>query len=152
MRRLSFKQEKFCEEYVKEGSASKAYRKVYKCDNMKCETINNNAYNLLKRSEVTARVEQLSSEMRAKSKIEKEEILKLCADILRGANVTDYVEDKGGVKSARTIPKTWAITRICKMLGFDSPTEIALKNGDAEMSREDMVKELERLEALRKEE
>ena len=46
--------------------------------------------------------------------------------------------------------KIKAIERICKMLGFDSPTEMNINRTEEEMSREDMLDELERLEKLRK--
>lgn len=47
--------------------------------------------------------------------------------------------------------KIKAIERICKMLGFDSPTEMNINRAEEEMSREDMLDELERLEKLREE-
>ena len=47
--------------------------------------------------------------------------------------------------------KIKAIERICKMLGFDSPTEMNINRTEEEMSREDMLDELERLEKLREE-
>lgn len=37
------------------------------------------------------------------------------------------------------------------MLGFDSPTEMNINRTEEEMSREDMLDELERLEKLREE-
>lgn len=45
--------------------------------------------------------------------------------------------------------KIKAIERICKMLGFDSPTELNVNKVGDDMSREDMLKEIERLEKLR---
>ncbi len=45
--------------------------------------------------------------------------------------------------------KIKALERICKMLGFDSPTEIAVRNANT-MTREQKIAELERLEKLRK--
>lgn len=47
--------------------------------------------------------------------------------------------------------KIKAIERICKMLGFDSPTEMNINRTEEEMSREDMLDELKRLEKLREE-
>lgn len=46
--------------------------------------------------------------------------------------------------------KIKAIERICRMLGFDSPTELNVNKGDDGMRYEDMLKEIERLEKLRK--
>lgn len=45
--------------------------------------------------------------------------------------------------------KIKAIERICRMLGFDSPTELNVNKGNDGMSREEMLKEIERLENLR---
>lgn len=118
---LTVKQENFCNFYVETGNASEAYRRAYSCARMKAETINRMAFDLLNNRKITARVAELQEELKAKSDITKEEIIKLCTDIVRGANVTDGLEERGGRRTARTITKTWAIERLCKMLGFDSP-------------------------------
>ncbi len=44
--------------------------------------------------------------------------------------------------------KIKAIERICKMLGFDSPTEVNIKKGENDIPRDSIIKELERLEGL----
>ncbi len=80
-RKLSPKQEKFCELYVSLGNASQAYREAYSCAKMKNETVNNNAFNLLKNSEITARVEKLKTELKEASKITKERIMEEHAKI-----------------------------------------------------------------------
>lgn len=59
------KREKFCQEIVKGLTYSDAYRKAYNTKKMKDETINNNAYMLMQKSEIRARVEEL------KAKVEK---------------------------------------------------------------------------------
>lgn len=41
---------------------------------------------------------------------------------------------------------------LAKMLGFDSPTEVKIQKEGEEMSREDILKELERLDNLRDDE
>ncbi len=57
---LTPKQERFCQEVAKNSSnASACYRLAYNCSNMKDETVNNNAYMLLKNSEIKARIEEL---------------------------------------------------------------------------------------------
>lgn len=122
--KLTIKQENFCNYYVETGNASEAYRRAYSCAKMKDETVNNKAYNLLKKGEIGARVAELQEEQKAKSDITKEEIVRLCVRVIRGENVTDVMEDRGGRKAARTISKTWAMERVCKMLGFDSPQKI----------------------------
>lgn len=41
---------------------------------------------------------------------------------------------------------------LAKMMGFDAPTELKIKKESDEMSRDDIIKELERLDNLRKKE
>lgn len=149
MQGLTIKQENFCNYYIECGSASEAYRRAYSCANMKSETVNRMAFDLINNRKISARVKELQAEQKAKSDISKEEIIRLCTEVIRGKNVTDVLEDRDGRKSARTISKTWAVERLCKMLGFDSATEVKLKQEDEGMSREDILKELERLEDLR---
>lgn len=151
MRRdLTIKQENFCNYYVETGNASEAYRRAYSCANMKDETVNRMAFDLVNSHKITARIAELQAEQKAKSDISKEEIVRLCVDVIRGKCVTDVIENRNGRKSERTISKTWAVERLCKMLGFDSATEVKLKQDDEGMSREEILKELERLEALRR--
>lgn len=150
MRRdLTIKQENFCNYYVETGNASEAYRRAYSCDGMKDETVNRRAFDLIRDGKITARIAGLQAEQKAKSDISKEEIVRLCVDVIRGKNVTDVTENRDGRKSERTISKTWAVERLCKMLGFDSATEVKLKQDDEGMSREEILEELRRLEKLR---
>ena len=129
--KLTIKQENFCNYYVETGNASEAYRRAYSCERMKPESINRLAIQLLNNIKITSRVAELQQEQKAKSDITKEEIIRLCVSVIRGEYVTDGVEDRGGKKSARTISKTWAIERVCRMLGFDAPakTELSGKDG-----------------------
>lgn len=148
--KLTIKQENFCNYYVECGNASEAYRRAYSCSDMKYETVNRKAKELIDNGKIMARVAQLQAEQKAKSDISKEEIINLCVDVIRGKDVTDVVESRNGRKSERTISKTWAVERICKMLGFDSATEVKLNSTDSTMSREDIIAELDRLQKSRK--
>ena len=150
--KLTIKQENFCNYYIECGNASEAYRRAYSCGGMKDETVNRMAYDLINNRKIAARVAELQAEQKAKSDVSKEEIIRLCTDVIRGKNVTDVLEDRNGRKSARTISKTWAVERLCKMLGFDSAMEVKLKQDDEDMTRDEILKELERLEDLRKKE
>lgn len=150
MRRdLTIKQENFCNYYVETGNASEAYRRAYSCANMKDETVNRMAFDLVNSRKIAARIAELQAEQKAKSDITKEEIVRLCVDVIRGKSVTDVIEYRNGRKSERTVSKTWAVERLCKMLGFDSATEVKLKQDDEGMSREEILEELRRLEKLR---
>lgn len=75
--KLSVKQEKFCNYYIECGNASEAYRRAYSCSNMKDESINVKAVELLNNGKITVRVKELQEELKRKSDITKEEVLNM---------------------------------------------------------------------------
>ena len=72
---LTVKQENFCNYYIESGNASEAYRRAYSCENMKDETVNRKAIELMSNGMVAARVKVLQEEQKEKSDITKERIL-----------------------------------------------------------------------------
>ena len=56
---LTQKQETFCQEYIKTGNASEAYRTAYDTENMKDTTINRNAKAMMDSSKIATRIEEL---------------------------------------------------------------------------------------------
>lgn len=58
------KQEQFARLYVETGNASEAYRQAYNTDNMKPETVTNEAYKLLQDPDISAMVDGLKAEAR----------------------------------------------------------------------------------------
>jgi terminase, small subunit len=58
------KQEQFARLYVETGNASEAYRQAYNTDNMKPETVTNEAYKLLQAPDISAMVDGLKEEAR----------------------------------------------------------------------------------------
>jgi phage terminase small subunit len=107
-KKLTPKQETFCNAYVEVGNASEAYRRAFEAGAMKPETINRKAVELLNNGKITARVEVLQAELKSKSDITKERILKELAKI--GFADTDNLNAK--IKALETINK---------MLGFNEP-------------------------------
>ena len=67
---LTAQQERFAHEVAKGISLSDAYRASYKTARMKAETIHNNAYMLMQRSEVAARVSALQSAAAARAELD----------------------------------------------------------------------------------
>lgn len=128
MKGLTIKQENFCNYYIESGNASDAYRRAYSSEKMKDKQIWEESCKLLSRPNVAQRVKELQEEQKKKSDITKEEIIKLCADVIRGNSITDYTEEYDGKKKVKTVSKTWAIERVCKMFGLDEPTRIDLKS------------------------
>lgn len=74
--KLTIKQEKFCVKYIDCGDASKAYRFAYNTKNMKPETVNRKAFDLLHNGKLAARIEQLKQKMLDKLSASPEKTLK----------------------------------------------------------------------------
>lgn len=167
--KLSVKQEKFCNYYIECGNASEAYRRAYSCSNMKDESINVKAVELLNNGKITVRVKELLEELKRKSDITKEEVLNMLksfmyADIrnfltIKNGNVIfkdseDWTDEmamqvesvkqgKDGIE-IKLNGRTWTIQRICKMLGFDSPQDMNI-NIVSPMSKEEAKRIIEDL-------
>ena len=167
--KLSVKQEKFCNYYIECGNASEAYRRAYSCSNMKDESINVKAVELLNNGKITVRVKELQEELKRKLDITKEEVLNMLksfmyADIrnfltIKNGNVIfkdseDWTDEmamqvesvkqgKDGIE-IKLNGRTWTIQRICKMLGFDSPQDMNI-NIVSPMSKEEAKRIIEDL-------
>lgn len=76
MSKLTPRQENFCIEYAKDGNASRAYRESYTCENMKVETIKNNAYKLLQNTDIITTIEQMRQEVKDKALWTKEDSIR----------------------------------------------------------------------------
>jgi phage terminase small subunit len=104
---LTPKQENFCREFIKCGNASEAYRKAYNCDNMKPETINVKACELLKNGNITVRVQELDKEKKNEAIADAQEIQETLTRLLRGEEQEECVavESIGDYQSRATIIK-----------------------------------------------
>lgn len=60
---LTIKQEAFCEKYIETGNASEAYRQSYDAGNMKPESVNRKAKELLDNGKIAARVAELRAKL-----------------------------------------------------------------------------------------
>jgi phage terminase small subunit len=149
MRKLTPKQENFCNYYIETGNASEAYRRAYSCGNMAPDTINRKAAELFNNGKITAMVNQLQAVLQERSDISKDEAVKELTNIVR-ARVTDVLFAKGTtikIKNLEELPdhivscisvmkkvkggieiklydKISAIDRLSKMLGWDDPTRV----------------------------
>lgn len=167
--KLSVKQENFCNYYIECGNASEAYRRAYSCSNMKDESINVKAVELLNNGKITVRVKEIQEELKKKSDITKEEVLNMLksfmyADIrnfltIKNGNVIfkdseDWTDEmamqvesvkqgKEGIE-IKLNGRTWTIQRICKMLGFDSPQDMNI-NIVSPMTKEEAKRIIEDL-------
>lgn len=106
---LTMKQEKFCMVYVETGNASEAYRQSYNCSNMKPESINNKAYELLKKVEITARLDELRGEHAKRHNLTIDDLIKELEEARKAALSAMVVQSSASV--AATMSKA-------KLLGF----------------------------------
>ena len=123
MAKLTPKQEKFCQEYIKCGNSSEAYRKAYDAENMKPETINVKACELLKDGNITVRVKELSEEIKSNNIADAQEIQETLTKLLRGEEVEEVpmvADDKICMAKKQITPKDRikAGETLAKMRGY----------------------------------
>ena len=145
--KLTPKQEKFCHIYIKTGNASEAYRGAYSTKNMKPNTVNVRASELLADSKVSVRVAELQKELYKKELITREEAVLKLVNLSKGRLSDYYIEDKEkglvirpfseltdeqkdrikSVKPMRNEVEIYSVTevldRLSKMLGWDEATK-----------------------------
>ena len=63
-KKLTQKQEGFCQDYILTGNASEAYRRNYNASNCSDTTINRKAKELIDNGKIAARIEELHREMK----------------------------------------------------------------------------------------
>ena len=81
---LTPKREKFCQEMAKLGNQRHAYKKAFNCQNMKDETIDNNAYKLMQNNEIKTRIQELSDKIESKNIADAQEIQETLTKLMRG--------------------------------------------------------------------
>ena len=121
--KLTPKQETFCQEFIKCGNASEAYRKVYNCTNMKPETINVKACELLKNGNVTVRIKELDEQKLNNNIADAQEIQETLTKLLRGQEIEQVpmMSDTGLVMAEKIVtPKDRikAGETLAKMRGY----------------------------------
>lgn len=68
-KKLTFRQDKFAMAYVETSNASEAYRRAYSTENMKPETVNREAFDVLNNPNVAARINELKQEMLTRHRV-----------------------------------------------------------------------------------
>ncbi|MEG1749945.1 MAG: terminase small subunit [Tannerellaceae bacterium] len=170
--KLTIKQENFCNLYMETGNATEAYRRAYDCGNMKYDTIVKRAGELLNNGVITGRLEKMRTQLNEQSNIRKQQILEELK-AMAFSDIGDFVEFDGTTLAIKpfedlTIPqrrmieaikkgkygieirlhgKTFAIDRICKMLGFDAPIimEQKINTGFEDIQKEELQERLMRM-------
>lgn len=123
MRKLTPKQEKFCQLFVETGNAAEAYRQAYN-PTAKANVIYVKACELLKSGNVSVRVEQIRAELAASKKITLETLLDELEEARRAALDSETPQSSAAVSA--TMGKA-------KLLGLDRQI-IDHKSSDGSMT------------------
>ncbi len=75
-KKLTPKQEGFCQDYIKTGSQTRAYKLNYNVKNMLPASINNKAYELRTNVDVTSRINELQERVAKKFEVTVESLTK----------------------------------------------------------------------------
>lgn len=119
---LTPKQEKFCLVYLETGNASEAYRQAYDASNMKTESVNRKAKDVLDNVKITARLEELRAPIIAKAQLTVEDLLRELEEARRLALDTEA-----------PAPAVSATMGKAKLLGLDKQV-IDHQSSDGSMS------------------
>lgn len=102
--KLTIKEEKFAQAYVKTGNKSEAYRLSYSTKNQTKKSINENASRLSKRIKVLSRIEQLQAEISERNKITIDECVQRLTSMAR-FDLNDIYNEDGSLKKLSEIPE-----------------------------------------------
>ncbi len=127
---LTIKQEKFCQEYIKCGNASEAYRKSYNASKMKNKTINRKALELLENGMITARINELQKQIEKNSILTarqlQEELTRYILDEKEEECIVVLGCGDGGSEAHKVSKKVQpkdklkAIELLCKLAGYNA--------------------------------
>jgi hypothetical protein len=117
MAKLTPKQEAFCQSIADGLSQSDAYRLAYNTANMKPETVQNNAYNLMQNSEITARVKELKSKLESKQLWTREQSINKAVEAIEMAS-----------KNGKPLEILKGVEVLNKMHGYDAPIKHDVKS------------------------
>lgn len=93
-RRLTEKQEKFCQFYLDtDGNASEAYRMAYDAVNMQSNSIWNAASLLMDNPKVTQRINEIRTKRAAASKVDRQKVEQVLMDIVTADPNDLYIID-----------------------------------------------------------
>jgi len=104
LKKLTVMQEKFCQEYVKLSSPSKAYRASYNAENMKPATIGTKSNHLINQYNISARILELRTGIENRNKITIDELVVDLANMVR-FDPGDMYDDNGALLPIKQMPK-----------------------------------------------
>lgn len=132
---LTPKQKKFCQEYIKCGNQTEAYKKAYGCENWKPETIHKRASELMQNGEIQGRIAELQAKVEKKDILSsqqlQEELTRYILDQKEEECIVTEGVGKGFSKSRlmnkKVAPKDKlkAIELLAKIAGYDNSEKVA---------------------------
>ena len=129
---LTEKQARFVAEYLKTGNASEAYRAAYNAANMKPETIQQRAYELLKNGEVAARLAE------ARERVQKR------AEITLESLTQDLLDDREAAREDKNHPAAIAATKaLMELHGLKTGERKNERRPYEDLSDEDLDRKIE---------
>ena len=140
---LTEKQERFCQEYIKLGNKSDAYRIAYNTEKMKSTTINNKSYELFKTDKISARIGLLQEKVEEKHDVSKDWIINQLKNIIAKSSQAEMITDSQGGNSGEfkydSSGVNKALDTLNKMMGYyaaekrEHSGELAVKSGMGEL-------------------
>ena len=117
MSKLTSKQEAFCQAICDGISQSDAYRLSYNAANMKKETVNSKAYELIQNGEIRARIKEL------KSKLENKQLWTREQSINKAIEAIEMASNNG-----KPLEILKGVEVLNKMHGYDAPIKHDVKS------------------------
>ena len=117
MAKLTPKQEAFCQAICDGMNQSDAYRHAYNAANMKPETVNKKAYELINDGHVTARIQELRGKLEAKQLWTREQSVKTAIRAIKMA-----------INNGRPSDMLKGVEVLNKMHGYDAPIKHDVKS------------------------
>jgi phage terminase small subunit len=123
------KQEAFCQAVADGKNQSEAYRYAYDAANMKADTINKKAYELMKDGQIAARIQELRGQLAARSLWTREQSITVVIEAIEKARGNNRPSDM--IKGVEVLNR---------MHGYDAPIkhEVTEKKNVADLSDEEL--------------
>lgn len=147
MIKLTPKQEKFAQAYVRLSDKTAAYREAYNYQRMKPESVNRKAFEVFENVNVSARIQVIREEAVGRNKASLDEVLTVLADIIR-FDPKEMYDENGNLLQINKMPKR---ARMCiqafdvsEFQSADGPVTITkkVKNYDKLSSVDKLMKHL----------
>jgi phage terminase small subunit len=140
-KKLTIKQELFCQKYINCGNASEAYRNSYCASKMKPDTIKRKAFDVLHNGNVSATIENMKDDIKKLNLWTAEKSVKVLSEIAENKTGETFKDDAGKDIniSCKHVDRISAVKELNSMHGFKSDTVIDLKSSDKSMSPKEIT-------------